>query len=87
MKGTIIKGSDIPGKKVWVIPPGKLPGLAEGITEEKGNLKEDGGVMITVQGIPVVMGTLVHHTNLPLLHFCSGRKARGTHRGVTSGLV
>lgn len=69
MKGVIIKGSDISGMKVWFIPPGKPPGLAEGITEDKGNLKEDGAVLVTDQGTPVVMGALVLPTNLPLPHF------------------
>lgn len=43
--------------------------------------------MVTAQGIPVVMGALVHPTNLPFPHFCSGRKAHGTHRRATPGPV
>ena len=75
MKGVIIKGSNISGMRVWFIPPGKPPRPAEGITEDKRHLERS-------WRITVVIGALVHHTNLPLPHFCSGRKAHGTHGGA-----
>ena len=49
VKGMIIKSSDISGMKVCFIPPGMSSGFAEGLSQDKRNLKEDGRVVVTAR--------------------------------------